>query len=33
MTSDGRGFHDKMLEKEPTARDLVIGDMSMYANQ
>lgn len=23
MTSDGRGFHDKMLQKEPTARDLV----------
>ena len=25
MTSDGRGFHDKMLQKEPAARDLVVG--------
>jgi len=23
MTTDGQNFHDKMLEKEPSARDLV----------
>ena len=31
MTRDGQGFHDKMLEKEPRAKDLVTAAMQVLA--
>jgi hypothetical protein len=31
MTPDGQEFHDRMLEKEPTARDLVTAAMQVLA--